>query len=82
VVEIEGQCDVDPQGQRLMVNAAEAEWVREIFGIADQTGSLALALQAIRARGLMTKDWTSRKGTHHKGRAFSQNILRALLSKF
>jgi len=72
--------DVDPLGQRLIVNAGEAECVREIFGIADQTGSLALALQVINARGLTTKDWTSRKGTHHKGRPFPQNILRALLS--
>src|SRR5579863_3028966 len=33
--------DVDPRGQRLVVNLGEAECVREIFGIADQTGSLA-----------------------------------------
>lgn len=71
--------DVDSHGQRLIVNTAEAEYVREIFCIADQTGSLALTLQAINARGLTTKDWTSRNGTHHKGRPFPQNILRALL---
>jgi DNA invertase Pin-like site-specific DNA recombinase len=71
--------DVDPRGQRLIVNPAEAERVREIFGIADQTGSLAATLQKINVRGFTTKDWTSRKGTHHKGRPFPQNILRALL---
>ena len=50
--------DVDPRGQRLIVNTAEAECVREIFCIADQTGSLALTLRAINARGLTTKDRT------------------------
>ncbi|MCU1338461.1 MAG: Resolvase domain protein [Bryobacterales bacterium] len=71
--------DVDPKGGRLNVNAAEAERVREIFRIADQTGSLAGTLQEMNARGFTTKDWTSRQGTHHAGRAFPKGILRALL---
>jgi len=71
--------DVDPHGQRLLVNAAEAESVREIFSIADQTGSLATTLQKMNARGLTTKDWTSRAGTHRVGRPFPKGILRTLL---
>jgi hypothetical protein len=47
--------------------------------MADQTGSLAATLQRMNARGLTTKDWTSRPGTHHKGRPFAKGILRALL---
>src|SRR5580704_1786154 len=71
--------DVDPQGGRLIVNAAEAERVREIFRIADQTGSLAATLKKVNAQRLTTKDWTSRKGAHHPGRPFPKGILRALL---
>jgi site-specific DNA recombinase len=71
--------DVDPQGGRLMVNAAEAERVREIFRIADQTGSLAATLKRMNAHGLTTKDWTTRNGVHHVGRPFVKGILRALL---
>ena len=62
------------------MNAVEAERVREIFRIADQTGSLAVTLQRMNARGLATKDWTTRKGVHHVGRPpFPKMILRALL---
>ena len=71
--------DVDPRGGRLIVNDAEAECVREIFRIADQTGSLTATLQKVNARRLTTKDWTSRKGAHHAGRPFPKGILRALL---
>jgi len=71
--------DVDPQGGRLVVNPAEGECVREIFRIADQTGSLAGTLKKINACGLTTKDWTSRTGIHRKGRPFAKGILRALL---
>ena len=71
--------DVDPKGGRLNVNQAEAERVREIFGIAEQTGSLAATLQEINARGFTTKDWTSREGIRHAGRPFPKGILRALL---
>ena len=71
--------DVDPQGGRLVVNAAEAESVREIFRIADQAGTLAATLARMNARRLTTKNWTSRKGTHRPGRPFTKNILRALL---
>jgi site-specific DNA recombinase len=71
--------DVDPQGGRLIVNTAEAESISEIFRIADQTGSLAETLKEMNVRGLTTKDWASRAGTHHQGRAFAKGILRALL---
>ena len=71
--------DVDPQGGRLHVNTAEAERVREIFAVADQTRSLAATLQKMNSRGLTTKDWITRKGKHHPGRPFAKGILRALL---
>jgi site-specific DNA recombinase len=71
--------DVDPQGGRLVVNEKEAGRVREIFEIADKAKTLAVALALAKARKLTTKDWTSRKGTHHEGRWFEKGRLRALL---
>src|SRR5215211_3992860 len=46
--------DVELQGGRLIINEAEAEWVRCIFGIAAEAGSLKAALQRVQAEGLMT----------------------------
>jgi site-specific DNA recombinase len=71
--------DVDPHGQRLIANAAEAEHVCEIFRIADQTRSLTATLETVNAREITTKDWTTRKGNHRTGRPFCKNTLRALL---
>src|SRR3954447_16242376 len=72
--------DVDPQGGRLIVNEAEAERVRHIFGIAAEAGSLQATLHRVQAQGLTTKEWTSRAGRHHAGRPFSRMTLRRLLS--
>src|SRR5437762_7263681 len=71
--------DVDPQGGRLVVNAAEAERVREIFAISAGYASLAAAQQEIQARRLWTTDRTSKSGKHHAGRGFTQSRLAALL---
>ena len=71
--------DVDPTGGRLVLNPVEAERVREIFAVSAECGSLAAAQQKIHARGLLTKDWTSKSGKHHDGRAFTQSRLDALL---
>src|SRR6059058_3129582 len=64
--------NIDPQGGRLVVNPAEAERVREIFAISVGCASLAAAQQQIRARGLLTKDWTSKSGKHHRACEFTQ----------
>jgi hypothetical protein len=71
--------DVDPQGGRLVVNPAEAERVREIFAINAGCASLAAVQQEVHARGLLTKDWTSKSGKHHRGCRFTQSRLDALL---
>src|SRR5689334_17325044 len=71
--------DIDPQGGHLVVNPAEAERVREIFAISAGYASLAAAQQEIHARGLLTKDWTSKSGKHHRGCRFTQSRLDALL---
>src|SRR4051812_11559437 len=72
--------DVDPDRVRLIINQAEAERVRTIFGIADQAGSLEATLQAVRAQGLTTKEWVSRAGRPHPGRIPNKSTLRRLLS--
>src|SRR5207249_6528596 len=71
--------DVDPQGGRLVVNPAEAERVREIFTISAGCASVAAAQQEVHARGLLTKDWTSKAGKHHRGCGFTPSRLNALL---
>ena len=71
--------DVDPQGGRLVVNPAEAERVREIFAISAGCASVAAAQQEVHARGLLTKDWTSKSGKHHRACEFTQSRLNALL---
>ncbi len=57
--------DVAPGGGRLIVNAAEAERVREIFALCAGSSSMTEALEAARARGWTAKHWTSRRGRVH-----------------
>src|SRR5450756_34000 len=71
--------EVAPKGGGLVVNAEEAERVREIFAIALKAGTLAGALQQVNARGLSTKQWTSEAGRSHPGQAFDAARLGALL---
>jgi DNA invertase Pin-like site-specific DNA recombinase len=71
--------DVDPQGGRLVVNPPEADQVREIFTISARCTTLAAATREVDARGLRTKDWTSARGRHHLGSAFTPSRLGALL---
>src|SRR5690242_723517 len=71
--------DVDPDGGRLVLNPAEAECVREIFAISAGCASLAAVQQQVHARGLDTKQWTSKSGKHHGGCGFTQSRLDALL---
>jgi site-specific DNA recombinase len=71
--------DVDPEGGRLVVNPAEAERVREIFAISAGYASLAAVQKEVHARGLLTKEWTSKSGKHHRGGGFTQSGLAVLL---
>jgi site-specific DNA recombinase len=71
--------DVDPKGGRLVVNAKEAEQVREVYRIAAETESLEATLRAIAGR-FRTKAWKSRSGKRHQARSFSRMTLRLLLS--
>ena len=53
--------------------------MREIFAIADAAGSLEAARQEVARRQIHTKQWTSRTGRQHVGKAMSKSTLRALL---
>ncbi len=72
--------DVDPRGGRLIVNAREAERVRELFRLFEEQGSIRPTLAVVQRRGWKLKSWTRRDGTVHAGGRFSANTLRHLLT--
>ena len=72
--------DVDSKGGRLVVNAKEAEQVREMYQIAAEAETLEAGVRIIQARGFRTKVWTTRAGKLHAARPFSRMTLRLLLS--
>jgi hypothetical protein len=72
--------DVDASRTRLVVNEAEAEQVREIFGVFLRRRSLIRALEEIQQRGWRLKSWTKRNGEPHAGKPFDRHSLARLLS--
>src|SRR3954451_12523987 len=72
--------DLDPLGGGLRVNAAEAEQVRGIFGIASNADDLNRVVTEVNAAGYRTKVWRSRGGTLHGGKPFTRISLARLLS--
>ena len=68
-------------GQReLIVNPAEAEQVREIFRQYLRLGSVLELAEHLRAAGVRSKQWTSRKGVASGGAVFSRGGLYYLLA--
>ena len=72
--------DVDPHGYRLVVNAGEAERVRQIFALYLEHGALAPVVQELEARGWANKRWQTRSGKESGGEPFSRTGLRRLLT--
>jgi len=72
--------DVAPGGGRLVVNEQEAEQVRAIFALFEQTGALRQTLVEIERRGWRLKSWTCKTGEFHTGGPFTLDALRRLLS--
>src|SRR5262245_38117779 len=64
--------DVDSQGFRLNVNAAEAERVRAIFDLYLEHGPLLPVVEELERRGWRNKEWVSRKGTPKGGKPFTR----------
>jgi len=71
--------DVDSGGGRLVVNTEEAERVRAIFGLFEETGSLRQTLAEIELRGWRLKSWQRKRGEFRSGGPFTRNSLRRLL---
>jgi site-specific DNA recombinase len=72
--------DVDPGGQRLVVNAEEAERVRATFALFLECGSLPRVLRELECRGWVNKRWQTRSGRESGGEPFTRVGLRRLLS--
>ncbi len=54
--------DIDSKGGRIVVNPAEAEQVRTIFGLYMKKGSTLPVLQETQRIGLVSKHWTTEDG--------------------
>jgi len=72
--------DVDPRGGRLVVNEQEALRVREIFTLCEKARTLAASFTEVNAGGHKTKEWISQGGRRHEGKAFTMQLLSALLT--
>jgi site-specific DNA recombinase len=72
--------DVDPAGGRLVVNEEEAERVRAIFTLFEESHSVLLTLAEIERRGWRLKSWTRKTGQFRAGVPFATNSLRRLLT--
>ena len=71
--------DVEAVGGRLVVNAEEAERVRAIFALFEETGSVRRTLTEIERRGWPLKSWKRKRGEFRSGGPFTLNSLRRLL---
>jgi site-specific DNA recombinase len=71
--------DVAPGGGRIVVNPAEAEHVRGIFGLYLDTGSTAETLREAQRRGWTRKRWVTRNGQERGGEPFDKARLLYIL---
>jgi site-specific DNA recombinase len=72
--------DLDPRGARLLVNDAEAEKVRAVFGLYLEHRALLPVVQELNRRGWTTKRWVNRGGQERGGRPFDRTNLYRLLT--
>jgi site-specific DNA recombinase len=72
--------DIDTKGGRIIVNPAEAEQVRTIFGLYVAKGSTLPVLQETQRIGLATKRWTTEDGNVRGGKPFTRGSLHAVLT--
>jgi DNA invertase Pin-like site-specific DNA recombinase len=67
--------DVDPECGGLKINAGEAQRIRWIFQWIAEGKSAREVLGLLSTRGWTTKQWISRSGRQHPGRAFEESDL-------
>jgi site-specific DNA recombinase len=72
--------DLPPQGGGLIINAAEAQQVRQIFRLYLELGSLIPLIGEIERRGWTLKQWTNREGKQTGGARFTKTTLHNLLT--
>jgi len=72
--------DVDPHGSKLLVNADEAERVRQIFDLYIEKQSLIQMAAELNERGWTTKRWTTHKGHERGGQPFDKTRLFRVLT--
>ena len=70
--------DVDPERGGLKINDGEAQQVRWIFQCVAEGKSAEEVLDGLSRRGWTTKQWVSRSGRQHSGRAFEESDLARL----
>ena len=74
--------DVDYNVKRLVVNDVESKTIRWVFKRYIETQSLLGIARELNANGIMTKTWTTKNGTFHKGGPWNnQHVYRALNNK-
>jgi len=71
--------DVDAEGGGLKLNAEEAQRVRWVFQEIAEGKSAEEVLDGLSGRGWRTKQWISRSGRQHAGRAFEESDLARLV---
>src|SRR5579884_397182 len=72
--------DVDPRGGRLLVNAEEAQRVRDIFALYLEHQALLPVVQELERRGWVNKRWQTKKGQQRGDRPFTKTGLHRLLT--
>jgi site-specific DNA recombinase len=72
--------DVDSRGGKLLVNADEAQRVRDIFALYLQHEALLPVVRELERRGWANKRWQTRKGHERGGQPFTKTSLHRLLT--
>lgn len=72
--------DIAPKGGAIIVNASEAERVREIFRLYLKLGSLIRVLEELERCNWRMKAWITREGIQRGGSPFSKTTLHGLLT--
>ncbi len=72
--------DIDSKGGRIVVNPAEAEQVRTLFGLYMKKGSTLPVLLETQRIGLVSKQWTTEDGKVRGGKPFTRGSLHATLT--
>jgi site-specific DNA recombinase len=72
--------EFSPGGNKLVVNAAEAKLVREIFALYLECRSVQQTIKRLEERGLSNKSWTTKNGVARGGNRFEKSTMFKLLT--